>query len=216
MKIIILAAIIYVLFKYCNLWKILKGKGRNDHEKILRYLTNKGMFLSKFFTIDDDEFDEIVYRFVEENSPIDDALRKLGIDSEMVQEVEPLLLANYRWNKCRLWKRGDDDGLRGDIYEITWIFAGPDEIYTYNKVFDLTGIDNNIVKTDEYFYKDINSITHYEEDEAVGENSHVSQKTYKMAIRTMGSTFVFPMIGSEKIERSIQALKSKIREKKMS
>ena len=146
------------------------------------------------------------------------ALKKLGIDESDVQEVSPVEFVGFNYD-------GDYMATKfySSKYETTWLFFSENQIFMYNYIFDMTS-QSKWERTEEYFYKDITKFSSSAESVefvligkgCLGENTY-SKGSYdisRFSIVVPGEKFTCATQGSDEIERTIQGLKQKLREKK--
>ena len=94
------------------------------------------------------------------------ALNKLGLDVDQVQEIPPVGFQGYAWMSEEL-KGMEKDYVRytsnGNVItptkEITWLFFGDEQVFVYKCRVDLCDSQLRSEKTQEYFYKDITAFS---------------------------------------------------------
>jgi hypothetical protein len=189
-----------------------------EQKDVIRYFAADGC-LTK--TISDSQYDEIVRKKVESLKLREKAISKIGLDEDQIKEIEPIELHGYRFSaayqkycKDKLW--------RSSKYEVTWIFASDKQLYVYAYTMNLDE-DGKRERTEEYFWKDITNFSTITETIEVGVNWDKKKGEYKnrknidqqdFVIVVPGDKFTCATEQSENVERAIQAMKAKLREKK--
>jgi hypothetical protein len=200
-------------------------KGRTaDQQKVIRYFLGGGGCLSSSIT--DDEYDAMVRAVAKGTDFRLKALNKIGLDESELREIEPVHFEGYRFDEKRGFaKWGKDRIWRSSMYQISWIFFSATQVYVYQYTFNMDE-DGKKEATEEYFYKDITNFstasdTIEKEDviEKVNCNGEVTYKrtnveTNRFALVVPGDKFYCSMEKNDYTERSIQAMKAKLREKK--
>lgn len=203
-------------------------KGRTpEQKKVISYFAPAGgcigLISSMFTMMKDHEYDAKIQQRVKKLNSMENALNKLGIDIEMVNEVKPIYVEGYYYDDKKVFaKAGKDGKWRSSAYEFAWIFCGDKQLYVYSYRFNMDE-DGKKETAQEYFYKDITNISHSTET--------VEKETYdgscirshkvlrnidytRFQLSSMGDKFYCSMYATEENERSVQGLKNKLREKK--
>ena len=155
------------------------------------------------------------------------ALEKIGLDESEIQEIAPIVLASFVYDdEPNLLVKVDDQTAVSSQYSITWIFFSATQIYTYKFVFD-TISDNTWESTMDFFYSDITCFStlrmlkeRIEVDAIKGclrNGESVTKNNYVVdffQITVPGAKYSFSMRNNANMERSLQAAKSMLREKK--
>lgn len=155
------------------------------------------------------------------------ALAKIGLDESEISEISPIVLSSYVFDdNCRV-KIKNGEAVTNQ-FSISWIFFSATQLYTYTYIFDMMS-DDTWEFTRDYFYSDITTIcTQTMVKEKIDrkltpggclkkEHEDVTKNNYtvdRLEIVVPGSTFSLTMRNSTNMERSIQAAKAMIREKK--
>ena len=218
---IIIAIGAYLYFKKSGDSSALKSlyKGRTQEQKeAIRYFVADGC-LAK--TITDAQYDEMVRKKVDGLKLREKAIAKIGLDESEIQEIAPVNLEGFRFDKAYS-KYGKDKLWRTSKYEVTWIFASNKQLYAYSYMFN-TDEDGKRERTEEYFWKDITNFSTVTETREVGIDWDSKKGEYKgkknvdeqdFAIVVPGDKYVCAAEVSDNVERAIQAMKAKLREKK--
>ncbi len=159
------------------------------------------------------------------------ALNKLGLDEEEIKIAPPLFLKSYSFGKSVLGdranqklcdKRGKDGYWRSPECVLTAWFFTEDQIYHYVKYVSLVS-DSKKETTDEVFYKDVVSVrTDTSErpliDPKTGRESKTEKYTETQFIlrNTGGEVIADACDTSESAEDAVRAMRSLLKQKKMS
>jgi len=154
------------------------------------------------------------------------ALKKLGIDEDQVTEIPPVEFRGFDFS-AEEYKSGCTN-----LYEVTWLFFSADQLFVYSIEIDMIS-NTKKERTEEYFYKDVtnfsSSTESIEKTEEVVETTkggcgsppvtNYSQKksvldTAMFKIVVPGEAFTCAMEANDEIEKRIQGMKQKLREKK--
>lgn len=119
-----------------------------------------GYFLKKAAT------DEEVDKLLEEEmiKLVDKGLDKFGLVAEEVDLIEPITIKGaYQVSLNKdvhpMYRRGKDNELRYSLVKGVIFYFSENQVYCYTCVFDLVTGGHFIESTDEYFYKDIVSVS---------------------------------------------------------
>jgi hypothetical protein len=185
-----------------------------EQKKVLRYflLKNDGGCLAKEKDnlVSDSEFDKLAGNFLSKNNTKQEALDRIGVDESQVQEVEPINFFGFIYGGVNHRKVNNSGMLVSSSFQITWLFFSKDQLYLFQKT---TKMDENSPKfrTEEYFYKDIvNFSTKTEERKFAGKQ--VIENTFSVIVP--GDKFDCTLRDMDSAEKSIRAMKAKLREKK--
>ena len=159
------------------------------------------------------------------------AIEKIGLDESEIQEIEPIMLSSFIFDKDTYIKISGDSAVSSQ-YAVTWLFFSATQVYTYKFILDTTS-DNTWEITHDLFYTDITCFT---TQKKVVENikskmvsaggcsgclggmkENISKRNYvidTLEIDVPQASFSFEMRDSANIERSIQAVKNMLRDKK--
>ncbi len=189
--------------------------GKNEEQKkVIEYFLKEEGCLSKNMT--DDEYLGLVYRKRDSLNLKQKALAKIGIDEEELQEIPPVMFEGFTFKNAWSKQRANGNWV-SSAYQVTWIFFSSSEIYIYQYTMNMDE-DKKSESTEEYFYRDVTSLNTKTETE-IAKNRHNQQieiESTKFAIIVPGATLSVAFEESnEYIERAIQGMKQKLREKKM-
>lgn len=196
--------------------KLCKGK-TEDQKKVIKYRYGGLLVFGK---MTDQEYDQHVQKVVRELNLKQRALNKIGIDEEQLKEIEPVFFEGYSKSKAFI---GKDDRLRSTIYETAWLFFSETQVYMYSYRLDMTS-DDRREATEEYFYKDItNFSTSAETIEAfrtktgcfgTQDKEKVNREFSDFGLIVPGDKFRCSTSNVKDVDRSVNAMKQKLREKK--
>lgn len=178
-----------------------------------------------------DEYLKIVQERADSLNVKQRAMEKIGLDESQIQEIEPIMLNSFDF-KGDVFTKYQSGWFVSNVYSITWIFFSAEQLYTYQIIFDTTSDDLTEITRD-YFYTDITcfstvkrvkeyistSITQVGGGCLRGANQqeNTSKTHYEynsFAIIAPGTEYSVSMSDNPTIERSIQAAKAMLREKK--
>lgn len=150
------------------------------------------------------------------------ALSKLGIDEEQVSLIEPIRIEGLAFENVRStpWrvKKGKDDKIRTSSYKAIFLFFSEQQLYCYSYIFSIIA-DEWKEETDEYFYKDVVSVSTSSLNEEYTDSSKVKW-TYNgesFRLTTSGGTSISALVRNEEdASQKIMAMKQLLREKKSS
>ena len=200
--------------------KLLKGK--NPEQKAVTYYFLDSGCLSMFTRMKDEKYEEMVMSRLEGLKLKQKALNKIGLDEDQLQEIEPIFLHGYNFDEDAYVRIGKDNNLRSSRYDGAWLFFSDTQVYMYSHTFDMSS-DYKKESTEEYFYKDItNFSTVSETTEAIheggcmgGEPTKTLREYSRFSLVVPGDKFYCSISGVDDAERSITAMKQKLREKKL-
>lgn len=182
-------------------------EGKNPEQKqVIEYFRLNGCFTK---IMSDEEYKALVRKKVEEADLKNRALEKLNIDESEVQEIDPIVLEGYRIHNA-YYKNITDKVWVSSRFQVTWIFFSSTQLYLYTYTFNL---DEDLVDehTEEFFYKDVTSLSTLTEKEDKDDELPFLQ--FKIVVP--GDCIKVAMGYGDDGETKIQAMKQKLREKKM-
>ena len=141
-----------------------------------------------------------------------EAMEKLGLDEEDVTESEPIVVQGYNLLKAGLWYRWWDpwDGMsRSSEYQVSLFFFSKEQVHSFVRTFSLIG-NEQFDSTDEYFYRDIVSVSTSQEQAGGGIADCFT-------LTTSGGTSIrasFKKSDADNINRSISAMRNLLKSKK--
>ena len=197
--------------------QFLKGKTPEQKKILQKYFLASGC-IGSLTAMKDEQYDALVKEKVDALNLKQRALNKIGLDESEVSEIAPVTF--YGWERSGDWcgKRGKDGEYRTSKYQTSWIFFSSTQVYAYSSTVDMIG-NSKSEYTEEYFYKDI---TNFAMETSTEEFKDMNNKPYSVEFNAFkivvpGDKKVFAVGGMnmEEVERSLQAMKQKLREKKM-
>lgn len=140
------------------------------------------------------------------------AMNKLGLDEDEVNEIEPITIHGFKFAGCDKIKFGQDCLYRTNKYEAVMFFFSQHEVHCYTWTFDTLEKEQK-ERTDVYFYKDIVSVT-TETDNIEVYSTKLEYEYFKLT--TTGGTSISASVrDAENAQRSINAMRALIKNKKM-
>ena len=184
-----------------------------DQVKAIEYFLKQPGCMSK--VISDDEYNSMVIRKRDSLNLRAKALSKIGLDESEVSEIPPANFEGFVFDKAYAKQRANGSWVSSS-YQVAWLFFSSTQIYIYRYTFNMDD-DKKQESTDEFFYKDVTSFSTTSENETargVG-NQKIEIETNKFKMVVPGDKILVSMDGVSNSEQIIQAMKQKLREKKM-
>jgi hypothetical protein len=149
------------------------------------------------------------------------ALSKLGLDADQVGLIKPVIANGYFYKTIGddvLIKIGKDKKIRASNYEGVVVFFSEQQLHAYKFQFSLVDADEFRESTDEYFYRDVVSVSTSSESFKAqlisGERKQVNWEEFKLT--TSGGTSITSAIKDQSsVSKSIAGARNLIRERKM-
>jgi len=193
----------------------LRGKTA-DQQRVIKYFTSFGC-LSSLTGLKDSGFDELL---TSKRASFDfkkQALNKIGLDASEVNEIAPICLEGFEDSEFD--KVGSDGKWRSAAYQVTHLFFSSTQVYMHKMVFHLDK-DSKEERTEEYFYKDITNFSTSTSSVETISTSGCTNKVSRTSIEVKEFALIVPgdkftCTTQQDVERQIQAMKAKLREKKM-
>ena len=156
------------------------------------------------------EYDLVVKELIKKQGT--NARECVGLDSSEVDEIDPVSFEGYKFIGAGKTKKDSQDSLwRSDLYEKVTIFFTNSEIHIY-KAF-LNTITSKVTETtDVLFYDDVVSVSTKNEIEKIG-NDSIEYISFNL-ITKGGNNMSVALNGNEDIQRSVNAMRAMIKEKK--
>lgn len=196
----------------------LRLKERNaEQKKVIRYFLNNGC-LSK--NISDEEYEEMLRNALSKFDFKKKALDKIGLDESELQEIKPVNFNGWVADKTTYGRLGKDHKWRYSAYQVSWLFFSSSQVYFYQYTLYMD-CDEKKEITNEYFYRDITSfntssdtveVRYYDAKKKQDILKNVDSTRFCLAVP--GDKMYCAMEQNEASERAVQAMKSKLREKK--
>ena len=164
----------------------------------------------------DDEFEKLVDKKIKEMNVEKLGMERLGIDTEQVKEITPIVLRDKVVNERSLRVYNKETGtLHSSTQYVTMLYFTDEELFVYKIQFDMC-CNMQDEWTSEFFYKDICDISsHTYKNVLKFEGVDYEYSTVSFSIIASNSSIGFDLDGNNENVGSIQAMKQKIREKKM-
>jgi len=143
------------------------------------------------------------------------AIKKHSIDEDQVKEYDPLQFEGYYYerlpNAAFQYKKGDDGKLRSSNYNAVMFLFSSEQVFCYEYKFSLLE-DKKQEKTDEYFYKDIVSVSTQSDAKTHGD---VTFNFEYFKLTTSGGTTISAQYSvTGETEDALKAMKNLLRNKK--
>ena len=183
-----------------------------EQAKTIEYFVKEGCMTK---TISDDEYMSMVRAKRDSMNFKAKALSKIGLDEDEVKEIAPAMFEGFVFKNAYAKKRADCKWV-SSAYQVSWVFFSSNQVYIYRNTFNLDE-DKKNESTDEFFYKDVTSFSTNSESEqahGLGDNKF-EVETNKFCMVVPGDKLTVSMDGVADSEAIIQAMKQKLREKKM-
>jgi len=166
---------------------------------------------AKVIKVNDNEIDQFCDYMV--NYIKTQALQRLGLDEENLREAEPIMVKGYNFDgkmgEHSKMKRGRDNILRSSDYQITLFYFSKDQVHSYVRVFSIIN-DIFFESTEEYFYRDLVSVSTTQEQTVAG-----AVDCFRLT--TSGGTSVtatFSSADADNVHRAISAMRNLLKSKK--
>lgn len=212
---IIVAAVYYVKIYNSPNAKAVRAlcQGKTaEQKKVIEYFCKEGC-MTKIMS--DDEYLSLVKAKRDSLNLRQKALNKIGLDEDEVSEIPPASFEGFVYKNAYAKKRANGNWVSSS-YQVAWLFFSATQIYIYRYTFNMDE-DKKLESTDEFFYKDVTSFSTASETETahgMGEQKfEVDSNKFKMVVP--GDQIFVSMDGVSNSEDIIQAMKQKLREKKM-
>lgn len=204
---------------------LLRGKN-SDQQAIIKFFYGaNGGCMSSGMTVQ--QYEEKVAAKKNSLNTKQMALRKLGIDEEEVQEIEPVTFEGYVFNDKvdNLVARASANKWVSSEYMITWLFFGDREVFIYQYSFSMTS-DSKKENTMQYFYQDVTNFTASSEtyQKIVAESAggcsggtqymQASANAEEFKIVVPGDTLRCSMTPTDSTDAAIRGMRNKLREMK--
>ncbi len=213
---IIVAAVVYYTKVYNSpnakaVRAVCQGK-TPEQVKTVEYFCKEGCMTK---TISDDEYLQMVRAKRDSMNFKKKALDKIGLDEDEVSEIPPAMFEGFVYKNAYA-KQNASGKWVSSAYQVSWVFFSSTQVYLYSYTFNMDE-DKKNERTDEFFYKDVTSFsTLSESDTAHGLGGNTFEVTSEQFAMVVPGDKLFLAMGDIKDADSIiQAMKQKLREKKM-
>ncbi len=195
-----------------------------EQRKVLSYFLQDCCIL-RHFGLKDADYEKLVQSKIESLNLKERAINKIGLDEEEISEIPPVNFIGY-WIDDNFVRETESGKYVSSTWMSTWLFFSKTQIYVYEYSFCMCA-DAKEENTEEYFYKDVTSISTTSESVTpkwfaqkggcIFSKKGVASRqidTTKFQIVVPGDKFKVAMDSSEDIERMVQAMKQQLRDKK--
>lgn len=187
--------------------KMCEGKSQFQQNIIIYFLRRCKLKMP----ITDDDFDGFISWFSNVYNSAENVLDQLGVDEDEVKEIAPVHFEGFKYQDAFV-KTNMKKQLVSSIYETSWLFFSPNQIFVYKATMNL--FDNTIhVVADEFFYRDIVSFSTLTDREAANTGMNIPMDSFSM-LNSGGERFTCSMTNVPDAKTSIDGMKQLLREKK--
>lgn len=213
---VIAAAVIYYTKVYNSpnakaVRAVCQGK-TPDQVKTIEYFCKEGCMTK---TITDEEYLQMVRAKRDAMNFKKKALDKIGLDEEEVSEIPPAMFEGFVYKNAYA-KQNASGKWVSSAYQVSWVFFSSTQVYLYSYTFNMDE-DKKNERTDEFFYKDVTSFSTLSESDTAhglgGNTFEVTSEQFAMVVP--GDKLFLAMGDITDADAIIQAMKQKLREKKM-
>ena len=192
--------------------RILTAGKNEEQKKTIEYFVKEGCMTKN---ISDDEYLGMVRNKRDSLNLRQKALNKIGLDEEEVSEISPAMFEGFVYKNAYAKQNASGQWVSSS-YQVSWLFFSSTQIYIYRYTFNMDE-DKKQESTDEFFYKDVTSFSTSSETETAHGlgNREIQVETNKFKMVVPGDSIFVSMDGVSNSEEIIQAMKQKLREKKM-
>lgn len=163
----------------------------------------------------DAEFEALVDKKIESMDIAQLGLDRLGLDSDQVKEIRPIVLRDKVINNRSFTVRNKENrSVHSSTQYVTYLYFTDEQLFVYKIQFDMC-CNMQEEWTSEFFYKDICDVSSYTSRNilTIGDIKF-EYSTVSFNIIASNSQIGFEIDGDNENVGSIQAMKQKIREKK--
>lgn len=219
--IIILIVVGIVLYKKSLDSPYVRERCKNrtpDQKKVIRYFCNPDGCMSK--RMSDDEYEQMLLSVINSMDFKKKAISKIGLDESELNEIAPVCFQGPLFYKKSYSRLGKDNLYRSSAYQISWIFFSSTQVYLYQYTFNMDE-DGKKELTEEYFYKDITNFSTSSDtvetlvyDPKQKKDVLISVDSHNFTLASSGGRLSCSLRQTDDIDKSIQGMKAKLREKK--
>ena len=177
---------------------------------IIYTINNSPKNIEQKICMSDSEYDSFVENLISNRAS--NPKEYLGLDDMEIMEIEPIEFSGYVYRGSERIKKGNDELYRSNLYEKATIFFTKNEVHMYKAI--INSISGKVTETTEVlFYEDIVSVSTENEIEKYG-NVTIEYISFVLSSRG-GKSFKVALLGTDNRQRSINAMRALIKEKKM-
>ena len=193
--------------------KALEEDQFGTNPKVIAYFCKQDSFFSKNIT--DDEYMSMVRAKRDILNLRQKAINKIGLDEDEIKEIPPAMFEGFVFSNA-FAKRRTDGKWVSSSYQVSWIFFSSTQVYLYSYTFKMDE-EYKAESTDEFFYKDVTSFSTSSKTETTKglQGKSFTVESNKFAMIVPGATLYKSMDGVPDADLIIQAMKQKLREKKI-
>lgn len=192
--------------------EVCRGK-TEEQKKVIEYFCKQEGCLSK--NMSDDEYMQRVFRKRDSMDFKKMAMKKCSLDEDEVCEIAPVMLQGFVFKNAYAKRRSNGNWV-SSAYQVSWIFFTSDQLSIYRYTFNMDE-DKKSESTDQFYYKDVTALSTVGETEEAhdlkGNKFEVESNMFKMVVP--GERIFVSMNGVTDADSTIQAMKQKLKEKKL-
>lgn len=183
-----------------------------EQKKVIHYFLDEGC---RFGVMEDEQYMSMVKAKVDSLNLKEKALNAIGLDEDELKEIPPVCLGGFDLRKE--WVRKTESGKWvSSAYQVTWLFFSDTQVFFYSYRFNLDE-DKKREISQEFFYKDVTSITVTTEEEKTnlesgGKVVEVDSEVFCLVVP--GDRLIAHIGNAGDCEQEVSAMKQKLREKK--
>lgn len=162
------------------------------------------------------DYEKIVDSAIERMNIKELAMERLGLDEEQCKEIEPIVFRDRVLDNTSLTAVDPETGkIHSSTQSVTLIFFTDEQVFVYKQQFDMC-CNRKEEWTSEFFYIDICDLSTYNKTNTYNfESSALEYNELVVSLVATNSEISFCMDGDQARMESIQAMRQKIRERKM-
>ena len=162
--------------------------------------------------VSDEEYDSGILMNLKEINKR--ALDKLGVDEDEVNEISPITFDGYVVKGFDHAKKGKDNKWRTNRYRSTTLLFSANEVHCYTYTFSTTE-EKKSEETDVYFYKDIVSVSTASDTIRFNGETKDTEFEYFKLTTAAGTALQVALRDIDGAQRSINAMRQLLKQKKM-
>ena len=205
---------------------IVKENGRESKEKATldEWQKNYDVRAKEWHNAYDKFYEDAIAKL----NPRQRGMSRLGLDEDNLKDgdayiAEPFYIHGKDYDSAYRWVQyGNDPKIyRTDGHEITWLYFSKDQVYIYCLKFKLTNLTKLSENTQEFFYSDIVSVSvntnsvETKAENAINSGKTESIDTEEFRLVVPGDKINFAFTTTPEVNKSVQAMKNLIRQKKV-
>lgn len=206
---LVLLLLFWFWIPYAIIGTILANKKVKEWEEAYEYRRNNWY----------KEYEKFLAKTVKEYDVRGRALKKLGVleDDPDLETVKPILIHGKKFDGY--WRQATNGEYRTSRHEYTYIVFKQEQILLYTGIIDLLETDKKKESTLEFFYSDItsvnvSSVSITPKTAAIDGQKVEELEQEQFVLVVPGDKINFAFTADEETEKSINAMKALIRERK--